>query len=181
MNLAPQRVIHTFIKRIARRLHTAILCERVLTVLTVGLIALLLGVGLMPFASTQPWLVSAVAMLAWGALAVALVRLLQTCLQRRSLESAALYVETKRPELHNHLISALQLPESLQKHPESGISSDLVDSLLEVTQRHHEVMWTKVKGHSKTQGPHKSGNDRADELAVAAKKEATRPSTPSSP
>jgi hypothetical protein len=140
MNLAPQRVIHTFIKRIARRLHTAILCERVLTVLTVGLIALLLGVGLMPFASTQPWLVSAVAMLAWGALAVALVRLLQTCLQRRSLESAALYVETKRPELHNHLISALQLPESLQKHPESGISADLVDGLLETTRRQVESL-----------------------------------------
>jgi ribonuclease HI len=43
------------------------------------------------------------------------------------------------------------------------------------------VRWRKVKGHSKTGGPHKSGNDRADELAVAAKKEATRPSTPSSP
>lgn len=30
----------------------------------------------------------------------------------------------------------------------------------------------KVKGHSKTGGPHKTGNDRADELAVAAKKKA---------
>jgi hypothetical protein len=30
-----------------------------------------------------------------------------------------------------------------------------------------------VKGHSKTGGAHKSGNDRADELAVAAKKEAS--------
>jgi hypothetical protein len=29
-----------------------------------------------------------------------------------------------------------------------------------------------VKGHSKSSGAHKSGNDRADELAVAAKKEA---------
>jgi ribonuclease HI len=34
------------------------------------------------------------------------------------------------------------------------------------------VRWKKVKGHSKSAGPHKSGNDRADELAVAAKKEA---------
>jgi ribonuclease HI len=33
------------------------------------------------------------------------------------------------------------------------------------------VRWRKVKGHQKTQGPHKSGNDRADELAVAAKKD----------
>ena len=30
-----------------------------------------------------------------------------------------------------------------------------------------------MKGHSKTGGAHKSGNDRADELAVAAKKEAS--------
>jgi hypothetical protein len=36
----------------------------------------------------------------------------------------------------------------------------------------------RVKGHhQKTQGLHKSGNDRADELAVTAKKEATSPST----
>ncbi len=58
---------------------------------------------------------------------------------------------------------------------------DLWERLLEAELRHHEVRWRKVKGHSKTEGPHKSGNDRADELAVAAKKEATRPSTPSSP
>jgi len=43
------------------------------------------------------------------------------------------------------------------------------------------VRWRKVRGHSKTQGPHKSGNDRADELAVAAKKEATRSPTPPLP
>jgi len=49
---------------------------------------------------------------------------------------------------------------------------DLWERLLEATQRHQEVRWRKVKGHSKTEGPHKSGNDRADELAVAAKKEA---------
>ena len=58
---------------------------------------------------------------------------------------------------------------------------DLWERLLEATQRHQEVRWRKVKAHQKTRGPHKSGNDRADELAVAAKKEATRPSTPSSP
>ena len=49
---------------------------------------------------------------------------------------------------------------------------DLWEGLLEATQRHREVRWRKVKGHSKSGGPHKSGNDRADELAVAAKKEA---------
>jgi ribonuclease HI len=49
---------------------------------------------------------------------------------------------------------------------------DLWERLLEATKRHQEVRWRKVKGHSKTKGPHKAGNDRADELAVAAKKEA---------
>jgi len=48
----------------------------------------------------------------------------------------------------------------------------LWERLLEATRRHREVRWRKVKGHSKTGGPHKSGNDRADELAVTAKKEA---------
>jgi ribonuclease HI len=61
-------------------------------------------------------------------------------------------------------------------------SRDLWERLLEAMQRHKEVRWRKVRGHSKTGGPHKSGNDRADELAVAAKKEATRsPSSPPSP
>jgi hypothetical protein len=34
------------------------------------------------------------------------------------------------------------------------------------------VCGRRVRGHSKTKGPHKTGNDRADELAVAAKNEA---------
>jgi ribonuclease HI len=58
---------------------------------------------------------------------------------------------------------------------------DLWERLLEATQRHQEVLWRKVKGHSKTEGPHKTGNDRADKLAVAAKKEARTPETPPSP
>ena len=49
---------------------------------------------------------------------------------------------------------------------------DLWERLLEATKRHKEVRWKKVKGHSKSAGPHKTGNHRADELAVAAKKEA---------
>ena len=49
---------------------------------------------------------------------------------------------------------------------------DLWERLLEATQRHQEVRWRKVKGHSKTTGPHKTGDDRADALAVAAKWEA---------
>ena len=48
----------------------------------------------------------------------------------------------------------------------------LWERLLRATQHHKEVRWRKVKGHSKTGGPHKSGNDRADELAVAAKTKA---------
>ncbi len=47
---------------------------------------------------------------------------------------------------------------------------DLWERLLEATRRHQEVRWRKVKGHSRTTGPHRTGNDRADELAVAAKK-----------
>ena len=49
---------------------------------------------------------------------------------------------------------------------------DLWERLLEATERHREVRWRKVKGHSKTVGSHKGGNDRADELAVAAKRQA---------
>src|SRR5918994_1310402 len=94
MKSTHQRVIRTFLRRMAQGLRGAALLERALVVL-------------------------------------------RACLQRRSLESAALYVEAQHPEFHNHLISALQLPESLQKHPESGISSDLVEGLLEVT--HHQI------------------------------------------
>ncbi len=49
---------------------------------------------------------------------------------------------------------------------------DLWERLLRAVQRHWKVQWRKVKGHQKSEGPHKSGNDRADELAVLAKKEA---------
>jgi ribonuclease HI len=55
-------------------------------------------------------------------------------------------------------------------HPGGPVANrDLWERLLEVTKRHREVRWRKVKGHSRTAGPHKAGNDRADELAVAAK------------
>jgi ribonuclease HI len=47
---------------------------------------------------------------------------------------------------------------------------DLWERLLKATERHREVRWRKVKGHAKRAGAHKSGNDRADELAVTAKK-----------
>ena len=49
---------------------------------------------------------------------------------------------------------------------------DLWERLLRATARHQEVRWKKVKGHSRTAGTHKSGNDRADELAVTAKRQA---------
>jgi Domain of unknown function (DUF4175) len=140
MQSRSQRVIHTFIKRIARRLRAATLLEGAVMVLSVWLTALLLGVGLTPLAPTQPLLVTSVVVLAWVATAVALIWLVRACLQRRSLESAALYIEARHPELHNNLISALQLPQSLQKHPESGISSDLVEGLLETTHRQIEAL-----------------------------------------
>jgi hypothetical protein len=135
MKSAHQRVIRTFIEHIARGLYTATLCERALMVVIMALVALLLGIGLMPLAPTRPLLVTGFAVLVWGVMAVPLIGLGRACLQRRTLESAAVYVEAKRPELYNHLISALQLPASLQKHPESGISPDLVEGLLEATHR----------------------------------------------
>jgi ribonuclease HI len=69
----------------------------------------------------------------------------------------------------------------LNHRKEPVANRDLWERLLEATQRHQEVRWKKVKGHSKTQSSHKSGNDRADELAVAAKNEATRSRTPPLP
>ncbi len=60
----------------------------------------------------------------------------------------------------------------LNSRKEPVANRDLWERLLEATRRHQEVRWRKVKGHSKTVGQHKTGNDRADELAVAAKKEA---------
>lgn len=60
----------------------------------------------------------------------------------------------------------------LNHRKEPVANRDLWERLLVATQRHQEVRWRKVKGHSKTDGAHKTGNDRADELAVAAKKEA---------
>jgi ribonuclease HI len=69
----------------------------------------------------------------------------------------------------------------LNHRNEAVANKDLWERLLEAARRHQQVRWKKVKGHQKTQGPHKSGNDRADELAVAAKNEAARPSIPSSP
>jgi ribonuclease HI len=50
---------------------------------------------------------------------------------------------------------------------------DLWERLLGATRRHREVRWRKVKGHQKGGGAHKAGNDRADELAVAAKRRAS--------
>jgi ribonuclease HI len=61
----------------------------------------------------------------------------------------------------------------LNHRKEPVANRDLWERLLQATRRHREVRWRKVKGHSKTGGAHKCGNDRADELAVAAKKEAS--------
>jgi ribonuclease HI len=47
---------------------------------------------------------------------------------------------------------------------------DLWERLLRAVRRHKEARWKKVKGHQKSGGPHKDGNDRADALAVLAKK-----------
>ena len=69
----------------------------------------------------------------------------------------------------------------LNSRNEPVANRDLWERLLEAKQRHKEVRWRKVRGHSKSGDPYSSGNERADELAVAAKKEATRSPTPPSP
>ena len=58
----------------------------------------------------------------------------------------------------------------LNHRKEPVANRDLWKRLLEAARLHREVRWKKVKGHQKGGGPHKAGNDRADELAVAAKK-----------
>ena len=69
----------------------------------------------------------------------------------------------------------------LNKRKVPAVNRALWERLLKARQRHKEMRWRKVWGHSKSQDPHKSGIDRADELAVAGKKEAARsPSTPPS-
>ena len=62
----------------------------------------------------------------------------------------------------------------LNYRKEAVANRDLWERLLRATQRHREVRWKKVKGHAKRAGAHKSGNDRADELAVSAKREVDR-------
>lgn len=133
MTSAHQRMILAFIKCISRRLRVATLLERALVAVTVLLAVLLLGVGLMPLALAVPLLLTTFALLSWGAIGIAVYWFIRACLQRRSLEAAALSMEAAHPELHSNLISALQLPDSMQKHPEAGISQTLVDRLLEVT------------------------------------------------
>jgi len=140
MNSAHQRLILGFITHIARHLRLAALLERALVAMTVFLAVLLLGTGLVPLARTIPWLVASLVLLSWAAVGVTMIWLGWGCLRRRSLEAAALYVEARHPELHNSLISALQLPEALQKHPETGISRALVERLLEVTHRHVDAL-----------------------------------------
>ena len=60
----------------------------------------------------------------------------------------------------------------INRRKEPVANRDLWERLIEATLRHREVRWKKVKGHQKKAGPHKAGNDRADELAVAAKRAA---------
>jgi hypothetical protein len=56
----------------------------------------------------------------------------------------------------------------LNRRKETVANRNLWERLLEAARRHREVRWRKVKGHQRTGGAHKAGNDRADELAVAA-------------
>ena len=57
----------------------------------------------------------------------------------------------------------------LNHRKEPVANRDLWERLLETTQRHQEVRWRKVKGHSKTQSPHKfvnSGTRRARHIDI---------------
>jgi hypothetical protein len=137
---AHQRTILAFIKRMARHLRLATLLERGLMAVTVLLSVLLLGAGLVPLARSRPLLITVFVLLSWGALGVVGWWFARACMQRRSLEATALSIEAVHPELHNHLISALQLPDSLRKYPETGLSHTLVDRLLEVTQTQIEQL-----------------------------------------
>jgi hypothetical protein len=140
MIAAHQRTIRAFVERVARGLRLAASLERTLIAATVVLAALLLGVGLVPLAATLPLLVTALALLSWAAIGVALLGVVRSCVPRRSLERAALYVEARHPELHNNLISALQLPDALRRRPEIGISPALVAGLLDVTRQQIEAV-----------------------------------------
>lgn len=55
-------------------------------------------------------------------------------------------------------------------HKDPVANRDLWERLLEAVKRPAGIYWKKVKGHQKGVGKYKNGNDRADELAVAAKK-----------
>jgi ribonuclease HI len=57
----------------------------------------------------------------------------------------------------------------LNARGEPVANRDLWERLLGAAGRHREVRWRKVKGHQRGGGAHRAGNDRADELAVAAK------------
>src|SRR3712207_5469588 len=59
----------------------------------------------------------------------------------------------------------------LNRRKEPVANRDLWERLLEATQRHREVRWRKVKRHQKAQGPHKTGDDRAEGRAVSRRKE----------
>lgn len=51
---------------------------------------------------------------------------------------------------------------------------DLWERLEAAVARHPEVVWKKVRGHSKADNDHARFNNRADELAVAAKRQIER-------
>jgi hypothetical protein len=77
-----QTVIHSFIRSVARGRRMATLLERLLVCVSVMLAVLLLGTVLFPFAQAVPLLVTMLALLSLGAVAVPIVWLMRVCLQR---------------------------------------------------------------------------------------------------
>jgi hypothetical protein len=114
--------------------------ERALVFVSVLLTVILLGAGLFPALRPIPSLSTAVTLLLLGALGWALSGMIRDCLRRVSPEAAALYVEAKHPEVFNNLISALQAPAVLEKHPPAHISRPLVERLLEIARRQIETL-----------------------------------------
>ncbi|MGH8059430.1 MAG: hypothetical protein ACREOH_19705, partial [Candidatus Entotheonellia bacterium] len=152
MTSAHRMMIRTSVKRVARHLRLATLSERALLCLGAVLTAILLGVGLFPVAQAIPYLVTTTALFLLGVIAFTLIGFFRECLRPLSLEAAAVYVESKHPELFNNLISALQIPEALEQQPARGISRTLVERLLQVTRQQVEglareplVEWTAVR------------------------------------
>ncbi|TMA07724.1 MAG: hypothetical protein E6J89_16180, partial [Deltaproteobacteria bacterium] len=130
------RELSSFLERFVRRLRALKGLEGIC--LTGILLLLLFSLGL---AIQEIKLLFPYAPIAYSLLTAALLILfvgwtLFQCVRRISRESAALYIEKKRPALRNNLINSLQLYPQLGEEREArGISTAMVLALLRTTRR----------------------------------------------